>query len=68
MNVFSGLSSTWTYFNQVLSLSTTPTNIFYVDNWSSLVSLISWLLTNPFFYGIIWIILLMGILPTIDDD
>lgn len=68
MNVLSGLSSTWTYFNQVLSLSTSPTSSFSVASWSSLVDLIMSLLTNPFFYWIIGIIVIMTILPTVDDD
>ena len=68
MNVFNGLSSTWSYFNQVLALSTTPIDSFTVGGWSSLVSLIMSLLSNPFFYWIIWIIIIMTILPTVDDD
>lgn len=68
MNVLSWLSSTWTYFSQVVSLSNHPVSVPVMDNWSSLVDLISWLLTNPFFYWIIGVILLMGILPSVDDD
>lgn len=68
MNVLSWLSSTWTYFNQVLSLSTSPTSVFSVGGWSSLVDLIMSLLTNPFFYWIIGIIVIMTILPTVEDD
>ena len=64
----SQLSSTWTYFNQILSISSSPVSDFTVSGWSSLVSLITWLLTNPFFYGIILLLLVMTILPTFDDD
>ena len=66
--MFSGLSSTWQLFNQVLSLSTTPQNSFSIVNWSGLVDLIMSLLNNPFFYWIIGIILIMTILPTVDDE
>ena len=66
--MFSGLSSTWTYFNQVLSLSTTPWGGFTSVNWTSLVSLLSSLLHNPFFYAIIGIIVIMSILPTVDNE
>lgn len=68
MNVLNSLSSTWQYFNQVLSLSTTWEPWFTVVNWSSLVSLLMSVLTNPFFYWIIGIIVIMSILPTFDDD
>ena len=66
--MFSGLSSTWQLFNQVLSLSTTPQSSFSIVNWSGLVDLIMSLLNNPFFYWIIGIILIMTILPTVDDE
>ena len=65
--MLSWLSSTWNYFNQVLSLSASPVSSFTVSGWDSLVSQIMWLLSNPFFYGIIWIIVIMSILPTVED-
>jgi len=52
----------------VLSLSSTPVNSFSSGGWSSLVSLIMSLLTNPFFYAIIGIIVIMSILPTVEDE
>jgi len=66
--MFSGLSSTGSYFNQIISLSTTPLSSFSVGGWSSLVSLIMSLLNNPFFYCVIWIIVILSILPAVDDD
>lgn len=54
-------------FNQVASLSTTPLWGFTSSNWSSLVDLLMSVLTNPFFYCIIWIIVIMTILPTFED-
>ena len=68
MNVLSWLSATWTYFNQVISLSSSPINSFSSSGWSSLVNLIMSLLTNPFFYCVIWIIVIMTILPTVEDE
>ena len=41
------------YFNQVLSLSSSPVSGFTTSNWDSLVSLLMSVLTNPFFYCII---------------
>ena len=67
MNVLSWLSATWTYFNQVLSLSTTPVSSFSVGGWDSLVSLIMSLLSNPFFYWVIGIIVIMWILPSVEE-
>lgn len=67
MNVLSGLSSTWTYFSQIASLSSTPISSFSSSGWSSLVSLIMWLLNNPFFYVVIGIIVIMSVLPTFED-
>ena len=52
----------------MLSLSSTPVNSFSSGGWSSLVSLIMSLLTNPFFYAIIGIIVIMSILPTVEDE
>lgn len=66
--MFEWLSSTWSYFNQVLSLSSSPVNSFTSTNWSSLVSLLMSLLTNPFFYCIIGVIVIMAILPTVEDE
>ena len=66
--MFHWLYSTWTYFNQVLSLSPFPISSFSSVGWNSLVSLLTWLLTNPFFYAVIGVIVIMSILPTVDDD
>lgn len=66
--MFSGLSSTGSYFNQVLSLSSSPINSFTTTNWDNLIDLIMWLLTNPFFYWIVGIILILNILPTVEDE
>lgn len=63
-----GLSSTWTYFNQIVSLSSSPVGSFTITNWDSLVDLILSLLTNPFFYAIMGVVVIMWILPTVDDD
>lgn len=65
--MFSWLSSTGAYFNQVLSLSATPTWVFTNANWIALKDLLMWVLTNPFFYCIIGIIVILTILPTVDD-
>lgn len=59
---------TWQLFNQVISLSTTPLSSFSVGGWNSLISLLMSLLTNPFFYGVIGVIIIMGILPTVEDE
>ena len=67
MNVLNWLSSVWTYFNQVLSLSSTPVGAFTNSNWVALSNLLLSLLTNPFFYCIIWIIVIMSILPSFED-
>ena len=66
--MFSGLASTGSYFNQIISLSSFPVSWFTSWNWSSLVSLIMSLLTNPFFYAVIGIIVIMSILPTVEDE
>ena len=66
--MFSGLASTWSYFNQIISLSTSPVDSFSVGGWSSLISLIMSLLQNPFFYGVIGIIVILTILPTVEDE
>lgn len=68
MNTLSGLASTGSLFNQVISLSKFPLDSFSSSWWSGLVSLLSSVLTNPFFYGVIWVIVVMTILPTVDDD
>lgn len=68
INMFSGLQSTTTYMNQIWSLSDSPINSFTTTNWSSLVDLLLSLLTNPIFYWFIGLILIMSILPTVDDD
>lgn len=52
----------------MFSLSTTPLSSFSTWNWSSLVNLIMSLLTNPYFYWFIAVIVIMSILPTFDDD
>ena len=66
--MFTWLSSTWSLFNQVISLSSSPVSSFTSSNWSSLVSLIMSLLNNPFFYAVIGIIIVMSILPTVEDE
>ena len=59
----------WTgAFYQIVSLSSTPTWVFTTTNWSSLVSLLMSLLTNPFFLWVIGIIVIMTILPSVEDD
>ena len=65
--MFSWLGSTGSYFAQVASLSSTPVSWFTSSHWSSLVNLIMTLLNNPFFYIIIWIIVIMSILPKFED-
>lgn len=65
--MFQWLSSTWSYFNQVLSISSSPVSWFTSSYWQSLVDLIMSLLTNPFFYTIIGIILVMSLLPKFED-
>lgn len=57
-----------TYFKQIISLSSSPVSSFSSSNWDSLVSLLTSVLTNPFFYAVIWIIVILSILPTVDDD
>lgn len=52
----------------MFSLSTTPVSSFTSVNWSSLVNLIMSLLQNPRFLWFIGIILIMTILPTVDDE
>ena len=52
----------------MLSLSSYPIGSFSSSGWNSLVSLLSWLLHNPFFYVVIGVIVIMSILPTVDDD
>lgn len=66
--MFSWLQNTWTYFNQIISLSSSPIDSFSVGGWSSLVSLIMSLLQNPFFYCVIGVIVILTILPTVEDD
>lgn len=63
-----GLSSTWTYFNQIISLSDSPISSFSVSGWTQLVDLIMSLLNNPFFYWVIWIIVIMSVLPSFNDE
>ena len=66
--MFSGLQSTTSYMNQIRSLSTTPVGSFTTTHWVELKDLIMNLLTNPYFYGFIALIVIMSILPTVDDD
>lgn len=68
MHYFDWLASTWDYFNQIITLSSFPTSSFNTFNWVALRDLLLSVLSNPFFYGVIWIILIMTILPTVDDD
>lgn len=68
MNTLTWLNSTGSYFSQIVSLSSFPVESFSSSGWESLVNLIMWLLNNPFFYIIIWIIVIMTILPTVDDE
>lgn len=65
--MFQWLASTWSYFNQVLSLWTSPMSGFSSAGWTSLVNLLMSLLTNPFFYAIIGIILVMSLLPKFEE-
>lgn len=66
--MFSWMSATWTLFNQVISLSSSPIGSFTSSNWVALKDLLMSVLTNPFFYWIIAIIVIMTILPTVEDD
>ena len=65
--MFTWLRATWDYFYQVISLAPKPVTWFVNNYRTDLVSLLEWLLTNPFFYAIIGIILLMSILPKFED-
>ena len=68
MNTLTWLSSTWNYFSQIISLSSFPVDSFSVSGRTTLVNLIMSLLNNPFFYIIIWIIVIMSVLPTVEDE
>lgn len=57
-----------TAFWQIFSLSSSPVNDFTISNWSGLVDTIMYLLNNPRFLCFIGVILLMSILPTVDDE
>lgn len=64
-----GLEYPQNYFNQVLSLSSFPIGSWFTStNWSALIDLLMSVLTNPFFYAIIWIIVVLSILPKFDDE
>ena len=66
--MFEWLSDSSYYFNEVISLGTTPMDSFTSYGRSGLVADIMDLLTNPIFLWFIGVIVIMSILPTVNDD
>lgn len=66
--MFTWLANPSNYFNQVISLWTSPSTQFTSSNWDSLVSLLTSVLTNPFFYAVIGVIVVLSILPKVQDE
>lgn len=62
----SWLLSTWHYFNQIASLNLTPINSFFSGNWENFIDLLAWILTNPIFYWIILVILVLSLITFSD--
>ena len=58
---FDSLLWTWRFFNQLTSLSLTPTNSFSITNWTLLVNQIMEVLNNPYFLGILLVLLVVSL-------
>jgi hypothetical protein len=63
----SWLLSTWQYFNQIASLSLTPWLYNFTSvNWENFIDLLAWILTNPIFYWIILVVLVLSLITFSD--
>lgn len=58
---FDWLFGTWRFFHQITSLSITPTDSFSVTNRNALVSQIMEVLQNPYFLGILLVLLVISL-------
>lgn len=58
---FDSLFGTWRFFYQITSLSITPRDSFSVANWDLLVDQIMEVLRNPYFLGILLVLLVISL-------